>query len=296
MSIVDRAMHFSGGRTGILLIHGLGGTPVEMRFVAVGLARAGYTVSVPQLAGHCGSADDLRGTTWKDWYASIEEAHDKLLEECDTVIVGGLSMGAVLALHLAAQRPNTVHGVAAFAPTLKLDGWGIPWYAWFFNLCFQRSVADRFDFVEREPFGIKDNRVRGLITAARESGDSSQAGQLSTPGSSMLELRYLVKTVQAELGTIRQPALILHPREDDRASLSNAFRLQKALGGRVETVVLEDSYHIVTLDRQRNIVMERTSRFTADIERRIAERAEMEATIQAAQVSSLKGGAGRPAA
>lgn len=292
MSIIDRSLRLSGGRTGILLIHGLGGTPIEMRFIAVGLARAGYTVSCPQLAGHCGTAHDLKATRWQDWYASVVEAHDQLLQDCDVVIVGGLSMGAVLALHLAAERPDSVHGLALYAPTLQLDGWGIPWYARLFGLVWHRSVADRIPFTEREPFGIKDPRVRGLVTAAIQSGDSSQAGQLSTPGSSMLELRWLAKTVRRSIDRIRQPALLLHPREDDRASLRNAFLLQRKLGGSVETVVLDDSYHVVTLDRQRHIVMERTSRFAADVRQRIESAAATQA-IRAAQVSPIRP---RPAA
>lgn len=296
MSIIDRSLHLSGGRTGVLLIHGLGGTPIEMRFIAVGLARAGYTVSCPQLAGHCGSADDLKATRWQDWYASVVEAHDKLRQECDVVIVGGLSMGAVLALHLAAERPDSVDGLALYAPTLRLDGWGIPWYARLFRLVWHRQVADLIDFNEREPYGIKDPRVRGLVTAAIQSGDSSQAGQLSTPGSSMLELRRLADTVRGSLGRIRQPVLLLHPREDDRASLRNAFHLQQHLAGSVEMVVLEDSYHVITLDRQRHVVMERTSRFAADVRARIEQQAATARTVRAAEVSPIRGGAPLPAA
>ena len=73
MHLVDQSIRFSGGSQGFLLIHGLGGTPMEMRYVAQGLARAGYTVHVPQLAGHCGSASDLKATGWADWYASVEQ-------------------------------------------------------------------------------------------------------------------------------------------------------------------------------------------------------------------------------
>jgi carboxylesterase len=269
MSIVDRSLHFSGNRTGVLLIHGLGGTPIEMRFIAVGLARAGYTVSCPQLAGHCGSADDLRATRWQDWYASVLAAHEKLRQHCDVIVAGGLSMGAVMALRLAADRPDSVHGAVLYAPTLKLDGWSIPWYARLFRLVYHRWVADLFDFTERDPYGIKDPRVRGLVTAALEGGDSSQAGQLSTPGSSMLELRRLVNSVRRSLRSVRQPVLLLHPRDDDIASLRNTFHLQKHLGGPVQTTVLDDSYHIVTLDRQRDLVLERTSQFVADVRRRV---------------------------
>jgi carboxylesterase len=125
--LLDNSLRIAGGPLGLLLIHGLGGTPTEMRYVAQSLARAGYTVHVPQLAGHCGSADELGATTWQHWYESVEIEHQLLRETCDTVIVGGLSMGAILALHHAAQHPRDVSGLALYAPTLWLDGWGIPW-------------------------------------------------------------------------------------------------------------------------------------------------------------------------
>ena len=52
--IENVAFEFAGGRIGVLLIHGLTGTPNEMRSVAAGLQRAGFTVAAVQLAGHCG--------------------------------------------------------------------------------------------------------------------------------------------------------------------------------------------------------------------------------------------------
>src|SRR6185295_1598008 len=123
MAPTDLSIRFAGGRVGFLLIHGLGGTPMEMRYVAQGLARAGYTVHVPQLAGHCGSADDLRATGWEDWYASVEAEHRRMRAHCQTIVVCGLSMGAILAIHHAARYPRDVSAVGLYAPTLWLDGW-----------------------------------------------------------------------------------------------------------------------------------------------------------------------------
>jgi carboxylesterase len=283
MPIEDHSETFRGGPVGFLLIHGLGGTPVEMRVVGMGLARAGYTVSCPQLAGHCGGFEDLRATGWHDWYATVEEAHNELRKTCTKVIVGGLSAGAVLALHLAARRPDEVHATALFAPTLKLDGWGVPWYGALFKLVRDRRTADFITFSEREPYGIKDPRVRALVMAAINSGDSSKAGQFSNPGRVMLELRWLVDTVKRELGGIRQPTLIVHPREDDRASLNNAAYLQGALGGMVETCVLNDSYHIVTIDRQRDLVVERTAQFA----RRITEPSALGARPKVSDIAEM---------
>jgi carboxylesterase len=100
-----------------------------------------------------------------------------------------------------------------------------------------------------------------MIAEALHSGDPSKAGFFSIPGGPMLELRWLVNDVRRRLTGITQPALVIHPRDDDRASLRNATYLEKHLGGRVHTVVLDDSYHIITLDKQRDLVLERTKSF-----------------------------------
>jgi carboxylesterase len=266
MRTMDQSIRLSGGRLGFLLIHGLGGTPMELRYVAQGLARAGHTVHVPQLAGHCGTARDLRATRWADWYASVEQEHDRLLARCDTIVVGGLSVGAILAVHHAARHPDGVSALALYAPSLWLDGWGVPWYAPLFSLVTMKWCANCFAFAERHPWGVKDTRLRALIAQAITSGDSSRAGIAALPGSMMLELRWLVQRVKKEIAQVRQPALIVHPREDDRASLRNLHYLQGSLGGLTETVVLNDSYHLVTLDRQRQIVVGRTLEFASRLQ------------------------------
>jgi carboxylesterase len=265
MHAVDQSIRFPGGRVGFILIHGLGGTPIEMRYVAQGLARAGHTVHVPQLAGHCGTADELNATNWGDWYASVEEEHNRMGEHCHTIVVCGLSMGAVLAIHHAARYPREVSALGLYAPTLWLDGWGIPWYGNFFKLITQKWCADLFKFEERDPYGVKDLRLRALVEQAVKSGDSSKAGVDALPGGLMLEMRWLIQQVKREVGSVTQPALIVHPREDDRASLRNLNYLQSKLAGLVETVVLDDSYHVVTLDRQRQLVVSRTLDFVSQL-------------------------------
>jgi len=100
--------------------------------------------------------------------------------------------------------------------------------------------------------------VRALVAAAIESGDASKAGMLKVPGGSMFELRKLVNAVCLRVHDIHQRVLPVHPREDDRAHISNSFWLQSNLAGNVDMVVLDDSYHVVTVDRQRHVVAERT--------------------------------------
>jgi carboxylesterase len=96
------------------------------------------------------------------------------------------------------------------------------------------------------------------------------AGVFSTPMRSFAHFNALVAAVKPNLGKVRQPALIVHPREDDIASLKNAQYLQANLGGLVDTVVLDNSYHMVTLDQQRHIVADRTARFAGWVEAQAA--------------------------
>ena len=152
-----------------------------------------------------------------------------------------------------------MHGLLLFAPTLKLDGWSMPWHSVFLQYVRPLPVRLEIDLAERDPYGLKDERVRRLVVSSMQSGDSGAAGVFSTPMRSFAHFNSLVAAVKPDLGKVRQPALIVHPREDDMASLKNAQYLQANLGGLVDTLVLDDSYHIVTLDQQRHIVAERTS-------------------------------------
>src|SRR5262249_20667643 len=116
---IDSSLSFNGNparnQTGILLIHSLGGSPLELRNVAEGLAARGFVVSCPQLAGLCGTEEDMLAVSWTDWYASAEKALDALAERCEVVVVGGLSVGSILALRLAALNPERVDGLCLFA-------------------------------------------------------------------------------------------------------------------------------------------------------------------------------------
>ncbi len=261
---------YPGGRTGVLLIHSLGGTPIELKFVAQALAREGYTVHCPILPGMTVGTDVLGLSSWQDWYAAVERAHDEISKSCDQVLVGGLSAGAILALRLAALRSRDVAGVMLFAPTLWPNGWAIPWYFNFFRIVLQKSVARMFYFKQRYPYGIKDDRVRNFMIEAYQGEVRTADDLFGKRGGMILQFRRMTGVVKGLLGSIRQPTLIFHPRQDDQSSLSNALKIQRMLAGPCETIILDDCYHMVTLDRQRQVVVDRTleyvSRLVGDTE------------------------------
>ncbi|MDR6953303.1 carboxylesterase [Ancylobacter sp. 3268] len=274
-AVADHSILYERGPVGVLLIHGLGGTPVEMRDIARRLAAAGYSAMCCQLAGHCGTEDDLTATGFEDWYDSAVDALHELEKRCSTILVGGLSMGAVLAALVAARQPQRVRGLVMLAPTLTYDGWSIPKYSFLLRLFINTPFGRRYRFEEREPYGLKDERTRAMVAYSMRHGSSAEAGLLATPAMALRELWRLTAKIKPMLPLIRQRTLVVHARHDDIASLDNAITLQRRLGGVVDTMVLEDSYHLVTVDRQRHLVGERVVEFVGRIARDIeTERAE----------------------
>ena len=108
----------------------------------------------------------------------------------------------------------------------------------------------------------------------------------------MLEFRRLVRNVKPLLGQIKQHALVFHPRNDDQSDLSNALLLQRKLSGIVETCVLDDCYHMVTLDRQRPVVMERVKEFAERLTARLAKLRTEEAVVAASEAPQQNKGRG----
>lgn len=269
-----------GGRVGVLLIHSLGGNPVELRFVAQGLARQGYTVYCPLLPGLGGGTDVSGLSTWQDWYRAIETAHDELKQRCDVILVGGLSAGGMLALRLARERPEHVQGVMLFAPTIWPNGWAVPRSFYLFKLVHQKWFARLFHFRQRAPYGIKDERIRNFVIESFKSDERPIEDLFGRGGGLVFEFTKLAREVRKGLGRIKQDTAIFHPRQDDQSSLWNALTLQSKLGGLVECTVLDDCYHMVTLDRQRSIVVDRAVEFATRLTQRLEEKAAVQQLIK----------------
>jgi len=172
-----------------------------------------------------------------------------------------VSAGTMLALRLAALRPERIQGLMLFSPTIWPNGWAIPWYFSLFRLIKHRWFARLFHFRARLPHGIKDDRLRTFILDSLQQGNDSIEDMFGRGGGLVLEFRRLVRSVKPLLGQIKQHALIFHPRHDDQSDMANTIALQRKLAGLVEVCVLDDCYHMVTLDQQRPIVIDRAKEF-----------------------------------
>jgi carboxylesterase len=255
------------GNVGVLLIHGLTGTPTEMKQFGKLIARKGFTVACPELAGHCATIEALSATKWHDWYASIEKAFDALKQECDHVFVAGLSMGALIALLLAAKRGNQVAGVILLSTTFFYDGWNVPKFKQTFllPLVLHTPLKYFFHWEETSPYGIKDERTRALVHAILENRDNQAAdkiGYFKTPATVILESVRMIDAAKKVLKSVIVPTLIVHATEDDMASIKNAHYTQANISSKtVETFFVDDSYHVLTLDKRKDDVAKRAAQF-----------------------------------
>ncbi|MDR7483438.1 MAG: alpha/beta fold hydrolase [Armatimonadota bacterium] len=241
-AVVDE-ITLAGGDRGCLLLHGFTGTPLEMVPLAEALARDGIAVHVARLAGHGTSPEDLAETTWEDWVASARQALARLRARCGSVAVGGLSMGGALALLLAAT--DAPAAAVALATPIRL-----------------RPV------------------VRGVVRAARpvlryapvlrRVGPRSaevapyRAAYPRIPLGAVDALSALLDQMRARLPQVRCPVLIAQGRRDWAIPPESAAAICDGVAAPVRRLVwLPRSGHLVTLDRDRDVLFREVRAFLA---------------------------------
>ncbi len=262
--IKDNSFFLEGSRTGILLIHGLTGTPNEMRGIAKSCHQTGYSVLAVQLAGHCGTVEDLVETKWEDWFTSICSGAEKLKQHVDEIFVIGLSMGSLLALKYASSYP--VSGVVCYSPTFKFDGWSIPRWSKVLApivlpVVSHLNIFRQNAFDEAEPYGIKNEQLRKRIVEAMKGSDSSKAGLPGNPWHSLYQMQRLSKNVRQNLKNITAPTLCLHAFNDDIADRKNSQLIYDHVSGPKKIVWLYESYHMITIDNDRKQVIDESLKF-----------------------------------
>ncbi len=255
------------GQDVVLLVHGLTGTPAEMRHFGKRLAKKGFSVMCPQLAGHCGSVLDLKRSKWQDWYASIERAFEALSREHAHVYVSGLSMGALIALKLAEEKGRRVSGLGLLSTTFFYDGWNMPRLKrkLLLPLVLHTPLRHFVSWEETPPYGIKCERTRALVHAVLENRDALAAekvGIFRTPAVTIKESTRLIKAARKALPHVHSPVLIVHSTEDDMASVKNAhFVARRLSSAKVETFFVDDTYHVLTLDKRKDDIACRMADF-----------------------------------
>lgn len=239
------AFELVAGERGVLLLHGFTGTPFEMRPLGEALCSRGFTVSCPLLAGHGQAPSRLNGTTWRDWVASADSAFVALKRRSKKVAVVGLSMGGLIALHLARNYGNELTALAALATPLWL-----PWHARL-AIPIVRNVRD---LLIRKSGGGADLGDHEMRAANPTMG--------VFPATALGSLLDLTKIVRSEIRDVAVPTFVAHGHADHTVPLACSEELVRHLGTRdVRFCHLMRSFHIVTLDVERDFLARELGEF-----------------------------------
>jgi carboxylesterase len=234
----------TGDARGALVLHGFTGNPQSMRGLALALADAGFTVEMPLLPGHGTDISDMVPTRWPQWCEAADDAFTALAARCDSVAVVGLSMGGSLAVWLAEHHPE----VAALSLVNPL-------------------------------VTPPDTATTGFIEAMIEGGDEVAPGIGSDvamdgavesaypelPLRAALSLFEGVEEVEARLGSVICPVLLFTSKQDHVVDPKSSEVLVERVKGPVEQVVLERSYHVATLDYDKDEIEARTVEFLSGV-------------------------------
>ncbi|GAA5702397.1 thermostable monoacylglycerol lipase [Streptomyces avermitilis] len=229
-----------GGEVGVLLCHGFTGSPQSLRPWAEYLAERGLTVSLPLLPGHGTRWEDMQLTGWQDWYAELDRELRALRDRCTQVFVFGLSMGAALAMRLAAKHGDEISGLVLVNPANKVHGPAA------YALPVLRHLVPS---------------VKGIISdIAKEGG--VEIGYSRVPLHAAHSMRNLYALVDGELPQVTQPMLLLHSPQDHVVPPADSARiLSRVSSTDVTESLLEQSYHVATLDHDADRIFEESYAF-----------------------------------
>jgi carboxylesterase len=247
-AILPGAEPFSAAGTnghGVLVCHGFTGCPQSMRGLAEAFAAAGFAVELPLLPGHGRSIEDMIPTRWADWSAHDETAYRDLAARSDRVVVAGLSMGGTLTAWLSIRHPE-IAGIVAI------------------NGAFD-PPAPPFVQMLTDMLSRGQDRMPGVGNDVAEPGQTELA-YAETPLAPLLSLiNDGTSEVFARLGEIRCPALVFSSKQDHVVPPTSADVFCARITGLAERIDLERSFHVATLDYDRELIEARAVEFAQKV-------------------------------
>jgi carboxylesterase len=236
-----RPFFLEGGPVGVLLIHGLTGAPPEVRPVADYLHRRGFTVSGPLLPGHGTSLADLHTRRWTEWTACAEQALAELQARCQTVFVGGLSMGSLLSIYLAAHHPE-IAGAMLYSPAVR--------------------IASRLIYLSPFAKYIIRSQAKGPSDLVDPQADRWIWSYDNYSAAGAHQLLLLIQSVRRLLPGVTCPLLIIYSTSDRAIhSTSARYTYERAGSTDKELVTLHSCGHCITVDGEWETVAEKSFAF-----------------------------------
>jgi carboxylesterase len=258
------ARYFSeGDGHAVLLLHGLSSSPLEVRYLARYLQGEGFTVCAPVLEGYSAGMGEL---PMERWLEAAAREFDALAARHERVSICGLSIGGALALRLVHARPNA-QALVLLSLTLAYDGWAIPWYRFALDWAYYTPLRSRYSYREAEPFGLRNEALRARIARAMQRNAFSEVGPATIALPALHQAQRLARAARKEVAAIQNDTLVIHAIDDETSSPRNPRYVIDRIGASfLRTVWLDDSYHMITSDNEREIVARETALFLRESE------------------------------
>lgn len=241
----------------VVLLYGLCGTPLEMGSLPKEIAKLGHTVCIPNIKGYCAQSGL---TSYKTWLEQLHQVVNLLEEEHDSIALVGLSMGATLALAYESKFKKC-SSVTALAPVLFYDGWNVPWYSPALFLLLKLGIK-KWSIQESEPFGLKNTEIRSRIAKKVLTEEVTEVGSSRLSGGHLKEGLRLIAITKKMLVDYIADLLVISAIDDDVTSPKSAEWVSENTTPHVKKFIwLGNSYHIITLDNEREIVVNETVEF-----------------------------------
>lgn len=232
------------------MLHGLGANAIELSGLARHLHKEGMTVRVPYIEGYTFGSPP---TAWEDWLENALQHYWQLKSRCATVSVLGLSMGATLALKIAAVEQPT--SVVLLSACLSYDGWAIPFYSFLLRIAPYLPFLQSYRFAEAEPYGIKNEEMRARVKRALAQDHVAESGADALSYAQISQGLRLADHIWTCLEEVQAPALFMHAADDETAHPKSIERALPLLSSEIKRLhLLGDCYHMLTADNERDTV------------------------------------------
>jgi carboxylesterase len=226
---------FEAGERAVLLLHGFTGNTADVRMLGRFLESKGYTTHAPQYKGHGNATpENFIKTTHEDWWESVINGYNVLKNKgYKRIAAAGLSLGGVFSLKLAMTYPLV--GIAPMCAPL-----GFSQEDTLKNMVL--SYAKEYKKSE----GKSEKEIENEIKVFQNQ-----------PMNSIKGLKTLVENVRNRLHEINVPTLVIQGKHDQIIDMDSPTIIYDQIQSEVKEIQwYEQSGHVITLGKERNLVEE----------------------------------------
>ncbi|MEG1523569.1 MAG: alpha/beta fold hydrolase [Clostridia bacterium] len=240
---LSQSLFHQGNQIGCITLHGIGGTPANIRVVADALIDEGYTVLSPTLPGHGETVRALNASTGEQWVQCVLDAYDQLIAYgCTQIYALGLSLGGVLSALLAETHP--LSGLVLICAPIEMQPY----------LHFARRISHILPFIR---YAEKEGHPKSWHSdpyAQMYDGFST---------SKLRDLNRLCKQLRKSLSLITCPTLMVTAKYDDKVAPCSIdiYKNRATQVPSIEFLHLENSAHGCTYGPEKALVAERAAIF-----------------------------------